>query len=114
MSLRYWCFWRLSRKRQTINATTHTFLERSREDLSKNVWVVTLIVYRFRDKRQKYQHHSYRGDYNSDFFRVLTVFAFAGKLFLNSVEYLDDKTNEWTSFTCSASPTNNEEHSNNT
>src|SRR5277367_551343 len=44
----------------------HTFLESSRKDLSENVWVATLIVNRFRDKRQKHQHrrlNSYRGDY---------------------------------------------------
>ena len=45
-----------------------TFLERSRKDLSKNVWVVASIVNRFRDKRQKRQHrrlNSYRGDYTA-------------------------------------------------
>ena len=52
MSLRCWCFWRLSRNVLTINATTHTFLERSSRDLSGNVWVVAAIVYRFRDNRQ--------------------------------------------------------------
>src|SRR5277367_570365 len=31
----------------TINATTHTFLDRSRKDLFKNMWVVALIVNRF-------------------------------------------------------------------
>ena len=41
-------------KSVTIDATTHTFSERSRKDLSGNVWVVTLIVNRFRDNRQKY------------------------------------------------------------
>src|SRR5277367_1341140 len=46
-------FWRLSRKRLTISATTHTLPERSRKDLSENVWVVALIVNRFQDKRQK-------------------------------------------------------------
>src|SRR5277367_4127636 len=48
-------------------ATTHTFLERSREDLSGNIWIVALIVYRFRDKRQEHQHrrlNSYLGNYN--------------------------------------------------
>src|SRR5277367_2408541 len=45
--------WCLSRNRLTINATTYTFLERSFRDLSANVWVVALIVYHFRDKRQK-------------------------------------------------------------
>src|SRR5277367_3682550 len=39
-----------------MDATIHTFPERSRKDLSKNVWVVALIVYSFRDKRQKHQH----------------------------------------------------------
>ena len=34
-----------------VNATTHTFLKRSRQVLSKNVWVVALIPYRFREKR---------------------------------------------------------------
>ena len=29
----------------TINATTHTFLERSFRDLSENVWVVASIVF---------------------------------------------------------------------
>ena len=48
-------FWSLSRNRLTINATTHTFLERSRKDFSIKVWAVALIVYRFRDKRQKHQ-----------------------------------------------------------
>src|SRR5277367_5827853 len=41
------------------------FPERSRKYLSGNVWVVALIVYRFRDNRQKHQHrrlNSYRGD----------------------------------------------------
>ena len=38
-------FLRLSRKRLTIDATTHIFLERSR-------WVVAVIVYRLRDNRQ--------------------------------------------------------------
>src|SRR5277367_6844006 len=52
------CFLRLSRNRITINATTHTFLERSFRDLSKNVLVVALIVNRFRDKRQKHQHRA--------------------------------------------------------
>jgi len=35
--------------------------------------VVELIVYRFRDKRQKYQHrrlNSYRGDYTLYFYRI--------------------------------------------
>src|SRR5258706_11724957 len=35
---------------------SHVFLFpccRARKDLSKNVWVVALIVYRFRDKRKK-------------------------------------------------------------
>src|SRR5277367_4575313 len=41
-------------------ATTHTIPERSFRDLSGNVWVVALIVNRFRDKRQKHQHC--RGD----------------------------------------------------
>src|SRR5277367_5886837 len=36
--------WCLSRNRLTINATTYTFLERSFRDLSRNVWVVALIV----------------------------------------------------------------------
>src|SRR5277367_5084249 len=66
MSLRCWCFWRLSRKRLTIYATTHIFLERYFRDLSENVLVVALIVSRFRGKRQKLQHrrlNSYRGDY---------------------------------------------------
>src|SRR5277367_3649816 len=45
-------FLRLSRKRLTINATTHIFLEISRQDLSINVWVVVLIVNRLRDKRK--------------------------------------------------------------
>ena len=49
------CFWRLSRKRLTINATTHIFLERSRKDLSIKVWVIALIVYRFRDKQSMLQ-----------------------------------------------------------
>src|SRR5277367_2905433 len=43
------------------------FRERSRKDLSKNVWVVASIFYRFRDKRQKHKHrrlNSYRGDYS--------------------------------------------------
>src|SRR5277367_2057996 len=44
---------RLSGKRLTINSTTHTFLERSRKDLSENIWVVALIVNRFKDKRKK-------------------------------------------------------------
>src|SRR5277367_1787948 len=43
-------FWRLSRNRLTINATTHTLPERSFRDLSGNIWVVALIVYRLRDK----------------------------------------------------------------
>src|SRR5277367_1178816 len=47
-------FLRLSRNRSTINATTNTFLERSFRDLSNNVWVVALIVYRFRDTRKKH------------------------------------------------------------
>ena len=49
-----------------MDATTHTFLERSRKHLSENVWVVASIVYRYRDKRQKHQHrrlNSYRGDF---------------------------------------------------
>src|SRR5277367_4554377 len=50
LSLRCWCFWRLSRNRLTINATTYTVSERSRKYLSKNVWVIALIVNRFRDK----------------------------------------------------------------
>src|SRR5277367_133280 len=45
-------FLRLSRKRLTINAITHIFLERSFRDLSEKVWVVSLIVYRFRGKRK--------------------------------------------------------------
>ena len=44
---------RLSRNWLTTNATTHTFLETARKDLSKYVWVVALIVDRFRDKRKK-------------------------------------------------------------
>src|SRR5277367_6565759 len=69
LSLRCWCFWRLSRNRLTINATTHTFSERSFRDLSKNVWVVALIVYRFRQKRQKHLRlNSYRGDTNNNLF----------------------------------------------
>src|SRR5277367_3549675 len=44
---------RLSRKRLTINATTYTFPERSFRDLSGNVWFIALIVYHFRDNRQK-------------------------------------------------------------
>src|SRR5277367_7165971 len=43
---------RLSRNRWLLQPT-HTFLDRSRKDLSKNIWVVALIVYRFRDKRKK-------------------------------------------------------------
>ena len=42
------------------------FRKRSRKNLSENVWVVALIVNRFRDKRKKHQHrrlNSYRGDY---------------------------------------------------
>ena len=35
--------------------TTHTFLERSRKDLPRNICVVALIVNRFRDKRKKHQ-----------------------------------------------------------
>src|SRR5277367_4432270 len=80
-SLRCWCFWRLSRKRLTIDATTNTFLERSRKDLSGNVWVVALIVNRFRDKRQKHQHrslNSYRGDYiiigNIEFLGIFYIY----------------------------------------
>src|SRR5277367_613783 len=46
-------FWRLSRKWLTINATTYIFLERSFRDLCKKVWVVALILNRFRDKRKK-------------------------------------------------------------
>src|SRR5277367_53878 len=45
-----------------------SMLERSFRELSGNVWVVASIVYRFRDKRQKYQHrrlNSYRGDYTT-------------------------------------------------
>src|SRR5277367_5867868 len=53
---------------KTVNSQCyyHTFLERSQKDLSKNVWVVASIVYRFRDNRKKHQHrrlNSYRGDY---------------------------------------------------
>ena len=52
-------FLRLSRNRLTINATTHTLIERIFQDLSENVWVVAeflvvaLIVCRFREKTQK-------------------------------------------------------------
>src|SRR5277367_2681526 len=56
--------------------TTHTFSERSRKDLSENVWVVALIVYRFRDKRQKHQHgrlNSYRGDYSFRYFLTIEL-----------------------------------------
>src|SRR5277367_4635704 len=48
--------------------TTHTFPERSFRDRFGNVWVVALIVNRFRDNRQKHQHrrlNSYRGDYTT-------------------------------------------------
>src|SRR5277367_6075518 len=44
---------RISRNRLIIDATTNTFLERSRKYLSENVLVVALIVNRFRDKRKK-------------------------------------------------------------
>ena len=50
---------------------THTFPERSRKDLSKNVWVVALIANQFWDKRQKHQHrrlNSYRGVEAMQFF----------------------------------------------
>src|SRR5277367_5977951 len=53
------------------------FLKYLEKDLSENVWVVALIVYRFRDDRQKYQHrrlNSYRGDYNCGFLDV-TLFC---------------------------------------
>src|SRR5277367_5699226 len=76
------CFWRLSRNRLTINATTHTFPERYRKDLYKNVWVVALIVTRFRDKRQKHQHrriNSYRGDYIR-FLNCMILFQYTGML----------------------------------
>src|SRR5277367_1006281 len=64
LSLRCWCLWRLSLNRLTINATTHTFPEISFRDLSENVWIVALIVYRFRDNRQNHRRlNSYRGDY---------------------------------------------------
>ena len=53
------CFLRLSRKWLIINATTHTFLERSFRALSKNVWVVALIVNRFRDKRKNHPDFNY-------------------------------------------------------
>jgi len=56
----------LDNGKQSVLVTTHTFPERSFRDLSKNVWVVALIVHRFRDKHQKHQHrrlNSYRGDY---------------------------------------------------
>src|SRR5277367_5553694 len=64
-------------KRKTINATTHIFMERSFRDLSINVWVVALIVYRFRDKRQKHQHrrlNSYRGGYTTQMKLRLCIF----------------------------------------
>src|SRR5277367_595058 len=70
-------FLRLSRKRLTINATTHTFSKRSRKDLSENVCVVALIVYRLRDNRQKHQQrrlNSYRGDYKGYIFLLLLIF----------------------------------------
>src|SRR5277367_980356 len=47
------------------SCTTYTVLERS---FLKCIWVVALIVCRFRDKRRKHQHrrlNSYRGDYTT-------------------------------------------------
>ena len=41
---RCWCFWRLFRKRLTIDAITHTFSERSFRDLSGNVWVTDFEI----------------------------------------------------------------------
>src|SRR5277367_5228734 len=67
---KFFRFWRLSRKRFSINATTHTFLERSRKDLSGNIWVVALIVYRFRDKRQKHQHRRLNLEFLFSFYRL--------------------------------------------
>jgi hypothetical protein len=29
---------------------------------------------------------------------ICFIFSFSGKTFLNSIEYLDEKTNEWTTF----------------
>ena len=56
--------------------TTDTFLKRSFRDLSENVWVVALILNRFRDNRQKHQHrrlNSYRGDYTQYNFLTRSV-----------------------------------------
>src|SRR5277367_4250062 len=64
-------------KSVTIDATTHTFSERSRKDLSERVWVVALIVNRFRDKRaDKRKKHQQREKSEYKAYHTVTVGVF--------------------------------------
>ena len=55
--------------------TTHIFLERSSRDLSINVWVVALIVYRFRDKQSMLQPHTFLDRSRKDLSKNMWVVA---------------------------------------